>query len=150
MFEDGSIRVHHSGHHSQHPSFASAVRMHPKLVSTLPMVAPEHYPSLFVFDVGIAPLSAVPFNQAKSAIKGLEYAAAGIPFVASPLDAYRALHAEGIGLLARKRRHWRPLLEQLRDPTFRADEAAKNRELVKRFDVAYGVQTLSDFLQGVV
>ncbi len=35
--------------------------------------------------VGIAPLVDRPFNRSKSWIKGLEYSAFGLPFVASPL-----------------------------------------------------------------
>lgn len=149
MWEEGKIRLHHSGHHPQHPTFASMINVHPRLVSTSPMASPADYPSLFVFDIGIAPLTDVPFNRAKSAIKGLEYAAAGVPFVASPLDAYKDLNANGIGLIAAKRRHWRSHLEALRDPSFRQDEADKNKELVAKFDVSHGVQALGDFLRSI-
>jgi len=40
------------------------------------------------FDIGVAPLAPEPFNQAKSAIKALEYAALGIPVVASACGPY--------------------------------------------------------------
>lgn len=61
------------------------------------------------FDVGIAPLDDIVFNHAKSWLKGLEYAALGIPFVASDLPEYRLLRDEfGIGILARQRsKEWR-------------------------------------------
>lgn len=69
----------------------------------------DQYPrELRRFDVGIVPLHDTKFNQAKSPLKGLEYAAAGVPFVASPTPAYERLAIEGIGLLAEpKSKHWK-------------------------------------------
>jgi glycosyltransferase involved in cell wall biosynthesis len=43
------------------------------------------------FDIGIAPLADIPFNRARSDIKLKEYAAAGIPWLASPVGPYAAL-----------------------------------------------------------
>jgi len=48
----------------------------------------EHYANIAQFDIGIAPLSDTPFSRARSAIKVLEYAALGIPAVATPLPEY--------------------------------------------------------------
>jgi glycosyltransferase involved in cell wall biosynthesis len=60
------------------------------------------------FDVGIVPLDDTKFNAAKSALKGLELAAVGVPFVASPTDDYRRINEHGIGLLADwKAKKWR-------------------------------------------
>jgi hypothetical protein len=56
--------------------------------------------------VGIAPLNDTAFNEAKSWLKMLEYAAAGVPCVASPRAEYRKLHARGVGLLADNPRDW--------------------------------------------
>jgi hypothetical protein len=39
--------------------------------------------------VGLVPLTRGPFNEAKSYLKGLEYAAAGIPFIATPTEEYQ-------------------------------------------------------------
>lgn len=65
---------------------------------------PDH---LTAIDVGIVPLADSTFNDAKSCLKGLEFAALGIPFVASPTPEYRRLHDEfGIGLLAKRPRDW--------------------------------------------
>lgn len=48
------------------------------------------------FDVGIAPLADDPFSQARSAVKVREYAAVGVPWVASATEPYRGLgKAEG-------------------------------------------------------
>jgi glycosyltransferase involved in cell wall biosynthesis len=48
------------------------------------------------FDIGIAPLADVPFNRARSSIKVKEYAASGVPWLASPVGPYATLtEAEG-------------------------------------------------------
>lgn len=48
---------------------------------------PKHLASLGL-DIGLAPLVDRPFNQAKSAIKWMEYSALSIPTVASPVGPY--------------------------------------------------------------
>lgn len=149
MFEKGKIRLHHSGDHPNHESFAAAIGTHPKIVSTLPLLPPADYPKAFVFDVGIVPLTNMPFNRAKSGIKGLEYAASGIPFVASPLDAYLELHAHGLGLIAKKSRYWEILLGRLCDPVYRAEQAAMVLENVQPYDIQYGAKAFSEFLGGL-
>lgn len=40
------------------------------------------------FDIGIAPLADIPFNRARSNVKLKEYAAAGLPWLASPVGSY--------------------------------------------------------------
>jgi glycosyltransferase involved in cell wall biosynthesis len=49
------------------------------------------------FDIGIAPLANTPFNRCKSSIKTLDYAALGLPVLASDREAYRGSLADGIG-----------------------------------------------------
>jgi len=139
----GEIKVHHSGQNTRHPKFADAVGMEVERVTTLPMAAPEDYPKLFQFDVGIVPLSGAPFNEAKSYIKGLEYAAAGIPFVATATGEYSSLAEQGIGVAVKKPSQWLSQLRQLRNPDVRAERATQYRELVKQHDVSYGVGLLT-------
>lgn len=43
------------------------------------------------FDVGIAPLNDIPFNRARSDVKVKEYAAVGVPWLASPIGPYAGL-----------------------------------------------------------
>lgn len=67
-------------------------------------------------DVGIVPLESSVFNQSKSWLKGIEYAALGKPFIASPLPEYKRLVAEsGAGVIAVSAKQWatraRELLE---------------------------------------
>jgi glycosyltransferase involved in cell wall biosynthesis len=48
------------------------------------------------FDIGIAPLADLRFNRARSDIKLKEYAASGVPWLASPVGPYLGLgEAEG-------------------------------------------------------
>jgi glycosyltransferase involved in cell wall biosynthesis len=67
----------------------------------------EEYPrKLAQLDVGIVPLKRSAFNEAKSWLKGLEMAAVGVPFVATPTGPYRQL-AELIPCeLAETREEW--------------------------------------------
>lgn len=79
-----------------------------------PMRSIYDYPQMFrSFDVGVVPLEASSFNEAKSALKGMEYAASGIPFVASATEEYRRLASLGCGRVASRPRDWRRHLEAL-------------------------------------
>lgn len=75
----------------------------------------DEYPQqLARFDVGIVPLADTRFNAAKSWLKGLEYAALGIPFVASNVAEYVALENRGIGTTVPARsRNWRQAIRTL-------------------------------------
>lgn len=95
------------------------------------------YPNLFIpLDIGVVPLNMIPFNQAKSFIKGLEYAASGVPFVAQATDEYRLLGSSGLGRVALGEREWREHLESLVDPEVRDAEARMNLAKVEQFDIA--------------
>ncbi len=43
------------------------------------------------FDIGIAPIADIPFNRARSNVKLKEYAAVGVPWLASPIGPYAGL-----------------------------------------------------------
>ncbi len=82
-------------------------------------VAFDEYPNALAhLDVGLVPLLDTKFNEGKSYLKGLEYAALGIPFIASSVAAYRDLWGRGLGYLAPDRaRDWkRQILALVRDP----------------------------------
>jgi glycosyltransferase involved in cell wall biosynthesis len=61
----------------------------------------KHYPKMLTnFDIGIAPLENNDFNRAKSNIKFLEYAACGVPVIASDVEPYGTTITNGeTGLL---------------------------------------------------
>lgn len=98
----------------------------------------DRYPQLFdPIDIGLVPLSRVPFNQAKSAIKGMEYAAAGVPFVAANMPEYRWLQeAHGIGLTAKNPTQWKRHLTALLDPVARNELAKRNRSALTSLDMS--------------
>jgi len=66
-------------------------------------------------DIGIVPLEISSFNQAKSSLKGLEYAALGIPFVASPTREYELLEINGIGKTAKSPGEWAKHIQRMID-----------------------------------
>lgn len=79
-------------------------------------------------DIGIVPLERSPFNDAKSWLKGLEFAAVGVPVIASPTPEYRRMAAEGGCVTARGALGWVGWLgEWLVDPEMRARQAARGR-----------------------
>jgi glycosyltransferase involved in cell wall biosynthesis len=78
--------------------------------------------------VGMVPLEDSPFNASKSFLKGLELAATGVPFVASPRDEYRHLHKLGTGILAAKPQHWYSALRSLAtNPALRQEMSEAGR-----------------------
>lgn len=80
-------------------------------------LAPNHYGALMdSLDIGLVPLQNNTFNEAKSFLKGLEYAISGVPFIASPTYEYRYLNKQGVGLIAKRRGDWEKQLESLLNP----------------------------------
>ena len=93
-----------------------------------------YYPdNLVKLDVGIVPLEPNSFNQAKSWLKGMEMAAVGVPFVASPTAEYLRLNELGIGIIAHRRKDWLSALTRLvADVEYRTELAGCGRELVRQ------------------
>lgn len=88
------------------------------------------------FDIGIVPLERSPFNDAKSWLKGLEFAAVGVPVVASPTPEYlRMERGDGRRFvdpprcwLADTPAEWQMQLTKLvRRPDWRAELAANGK-----------------------
>jgi hypothetical protein len=149
LHHDGSIKLMHVGHHDGAASFASRIGIPDSEVSTVPLCTSEQYRNALTMDVGIVPLRVTPFNMAKSDIKGLEYSAAGVPFVAQSIDAYDSLFEEGMGRTARRPYNWAKHLKALCDPRVRAEEGSRNRELVVSRDIKVGVQQWTQLLESV-
>lgn len=77
-------------------------------------------------DVGMVPLAPTAFNTAKSRLKGIEYMALGIPWVASPRAEYRQLQKEsGTGFLADSPKQWVSYVKQLMDDDVLRKEQAQ-------------------------
>lgn len=130
--KDHDLVVHHSGHipgDGRHFGTRVGIRR----VRTTPMCLVKDYPDrMFSMHIGLVPLNRVPFSEAKSNLKGLEYAAKGIPFIATPTREYELLAEAGIGRLAETPDEWRDHATELLDPEIRREEGRRIRELVER------------------
>lgn len=87
-----------------------------------------------VMDIGLVPLDRIPFNEAKSHLKGMEYGACGIPCVATPTESYRHWVEDGVnGFLASGARQWQARLDELvADPQLRGRMGRAAREKASR------------------
>lgn len=138
FLKDNHVRFHHSGDApwaypdgSLRPSFTQLAGLEGAHITTSPMVPVHDVPRLYDwFDVGIVPLNDVPFNHAKSYVKGLEYAAAGLPFVAQGTNEYRRLAGDGVGLVAHNKNQWRARLHDLLDQSKRVELAERGQGVV--------------------
>lgn len=130
--KDHKVLVHHSGHIPGDGNHFG-VRAGLKKVRTEPMCMLKDYPSkMFRMNIGLVPLNRVPFSEAKSNLKGLEYAASGIPFIATPTEEYRLLAESGVGRLATTPDEWMDHAIELLDPVVRATEGARIRAIVEQ------------------
>jgi len=68
--------------------------------------------AIATFDIAVAPLADTPFNRARSNIKLKEYAAAGVPWLASPIGPYVGLGEQEGGRLVSDD-EWEHALEAL-------------------------------------
>lgn len=148
LLRSGDFSLQHSGDHPSHPSFADRIGVRDSDVVKLPLSDHIGYPSILNFDIGIVPLNVTPFNQAKSDIKGLEYAASGIPFVAQVIDSYQELKdSTGIGRLAKRPADWLKQIKVLKDPVLRQEEADRNREAIKARDISHGAEAMTEIIR---
>lgn len=125
------LRLVHVGHSDQHLSLAQALALDPTQVTTYPLQGHADYLQSFRFEIGLAPLAPNAFNHYKSAIKLLEYSAAGIPWLAADAQPYRDL-CQTWGLsdrLCRSSAEWIERLQPLLEPTLRQERAAEVQRL---------------------
>ena len=90
------------------------------------------------FDIGVAPLDpAGAFNRCKSYLRALEYAARGIPVVASDCEAYRGFVQHGVtGFLVRYDHEWgRYLRDLVNDEAMREEMGAAAKRLAARWTI---------------
>lgn len=92
------------------------------------------------FDIGLAPLVSSEFNRSKSALKALEYAALGIPVVASDEPPYRDFVIDGVtGYRVRREHEWgRRLYELANDEAMRTEMGAKARKHAAAWTIQAG------------
>jgi glycosyltransferase involved in cell wall biosynthesis len=81
--------------------------------------------SVAELDIGIAPIADVDFNRARSNVKLKEYAAAGVPWLASPIGPYAAMGEREGGRLVPDDRWYDELIRLI-------DKPRERRKLAKR------------------
>lgn len=110
------------------------------------------YYQLIDFDIGIAPLVPTVFAKAKSNIKCLEYAALGIPVVASDCEPYRDFVIDGVtGFLVRRDHDWAHRLRDLiNDEAMRLEMGRKARELASQWTIQAGWKEWESAYAGIV
>jgi hypothetical protein len=134
--ETRDVLFHHSGHSETAPLAHELLKVDEKRASKTYMASILSYPEILKpIDVGIIPLNNIEFNHAKSFIKGLEYAAAGIPFISSYSPEYQYLADAGVGRIAKNAKEWTYHLDELLDFHKRRDEIQENYANLKPFSM---------------
>lgn len=104
------------------------------------------------FDIGVMPLSDDVWSRGKSGLKLLQYQAAGIAAVASPVGVNcELIRHEQNGLLAETPEEWRHALQRLiEDEAFRHNIAeAGQRMLDRRYDLDFAAQQLIQAIESL-
>jgi len=112
----------------------------------IPQFAFRHqklYDHISCMDVGLVPLVRNNFNEAKSHLKGLEYAGAGIPCIATGTESYRdwwlagdSGGRDGAGFVANGRAEWVHALDSLAsDPDLRVRMGRRARDLAAQHSI---------------
>ena len=101
---------------------------------------PEQFYKAIRYDIGLAPLVPSVFSASKSAIKALEYAALGIPVIASDVEPYREFVLHGTtGFLVKRDHEWLKYLSELAaDDGMREEMGAKAREHARAWAIDDG------------
>lgn len=127
FLEEHDLKFHHSGLAPGAPLLGEIVGIPEERITYSGMQPITDYAHMFPpIDIGLVPLTDIPFNHAKSTIKGLEYTAAGIPFVAQALPEYQRLADMGVGRVATTPEDWRRQVGELLNFRTRRKEASVN------------------------
>lgn len=102
------------------------------------------------FDIAIAPLSDGEWERGKCGFKIMEYMAAGVPVVASPIGIQGKLINDGVnGFLANSREEWITKLKLLiRSKDLRESLGKTGRTYVKQnFDIQVGAESVAETIR---
>jgi glycosyltransferase involved in cell wall biosynthesis len=132
FLKEKHLKFHHAGNVINAPQASSQIGIDKNLCTFEPMKTMLNVPELYrKMDVGIVPLRNVPFNHAKSYLKGLENAAAGVPFIASGgLPEYQLLADAGVGRIANTPDEWIGHMTDLLNPKTRLEERMESHKIV--------------------
>ena len=99
-------------------------------------------------DFGVMPLTDDDFSKGKSAYKLIQYAAAGLPAVASPVGENRLFIREGVnGFAPASSEEWVSAVKRLADPRLRAGMAEEMRKVSYDYSLQKYGPVLTDFLK---
>ena len=102
------------------------------------------------FDVGIAPLSDIEFNRSRSNVKLKEYAAAGVPWLASPIGPYAGMGEREGGRLVPDDRWHEELTRMIEKPKDRRKLAKRGAKWVARQTLSHNVGVWEDALAAAI
>ena len=141
------LMFYHAGMLMDKPKqFAELTKMDPERLIEVTGTSVWNYGNILMpMDIGLVPLDMIPFNEAKSSLKGVEYAMTGIPFVAAGTHEYKLLANEGAGKIAEKPADWIKHMEYYIDPANRKADAQKGYEVVMdKYNLSDKVHDWSD------
>lgn len=134
---NNGLRFHHSGElKSMSPVASTQLKLSSNIYSSQgPTTILDYGIDMFKkIDIGLVPLNLIDFNKAKSFIKGLEYIAAGVPFIAQDIDEYRFLYEEfDMGKIAKNDEEWIAHLDYFKNEKNRKNEIEKNYLTLEKF-----------------
>ena len=100
-------------------------------------------------DIGVMPLSDDPWTRGKCGLKLLQYMAAGVPAVASPVGVNNKIIVDGInGYLAKDTKEWVAKIEKIiKSPAAHLDMLQQARQTVENeYSIAVNVNKLIEIL----
>jgi len=125
----------------------------PDRIESRPWQEDTEAQELLHFDAGIMPLPDEPFERGKCGYKLIQYMAAGLPVVASPVGANTQIVEHGVnGFLAETTGDWFEWLDTLRrDPALRGRMGAAGRRKVEAaYSLSVTAPDLAEMLRSVL
>ncbi len=122
----------------------------PAPTTIIPWTEATETDELATFDVGIMPLKPDAWSEGKCAYKLIQYMAAGLPVVASPVGMNREVVQHGVnGFLADSEQEWIAALETMRtDPGLRHSMGMAGRRIVEeRYSLSGNADLLAQTLR---
>lgn len=112
---------------------------------------PEGFYTAPDWDIGLAPVTHTPFNASKSCVKALEYAALGIPVIASDYHPYRDFVRHGeTGFLVKQDHEWLKYMSELAsDEALREKMGAAARERAREYTIEKGWKMWAEAYEGL-
>ncbi len=120
-------------------------------VEHLPWSLQEEVSQILTFDIGVMPLSQNEFDRGKCGLKLLQYMAAGIPAVASPVGVNSEIVTDGVNAcLAASQEEWvEKLCDLIESVQLRLEMGRRGRETVeRRYSIEANLPRLIEALRG--